>query len=125
MAYEGTLRIVPGLVAAGDLSAKQFHFARITATGVAANLVAGSMCDGVIQDDPDAINKACSVAFSGVSKVVAGAAVLKGARVMCSAAARAITATSTNIGMGTALEAAAADGDLIAVLLDTKGDTLP
>ncbi len=51
------------------------------------------------------------------------AAVAKGARVMATAAGLAITGTATNIGAGTALEAAAASGDLIAVLLDTKGDT--
>jgi hypothetical protein len=124
MAYEGTLRTIPGVVASADLSTKQFYFVNVSATGAAVNTTAGGMVDGVLQNKPDALNKAATVAFSGVSKVVAGAAIAKGARVASSAAGKAVTGVATNIGVGTALEAAAADGDLIAVLLDTKGDTL-
>lgn len=124
MAYEGNLQIIPGQVASADLSSHQFKFMDIGATGAALNTSAGAMCDGVLQNKPDALGKAASVAYSGVSKVVAGAAITAGARVMSSAAGKAVTATATNIGLGTALEAATADGDLIAVLLDTKGDTI-
>ena len=124
MAYEGTLSTVPGVVASADLSTHQFKFMTLSSTGAALNTTAGGMCDGVLQNKPNALGVAASVAFSGVSKVVAGAAVAKGARVMSNATGKAITGVATNIGVGRALEAAAADGDLIAVLLDTKGDTL-
>jgi hypothetical protein len=124
MAFEGNLKTIPGVVASADLSASQFLFMNISSTGAALNTTAGAMVDGVLQNKPDALNKPATVAYSGVSKVIAGAAVAKGARVMSNTAGKAITGTATNIGVGRALEAASADGDAIAVLLDTKGDTL-
>ena len=121
MAFEGNLRTIPGVVASADLSAHQFKFVNISATGAALITTAGGIVDGVLQDKPSALNRAASVAYSGVSKVMAGAAVTQGARVMSNATGKAITATATNNISGTALEAASADGNIIAVLLDTKG----
>jgi hypothetical protein len=122
MAYEGTQRTIPGVVASGDLSSDQYKFVNISATGAAVNTTLGGVVDGVLQDAPDAINRAATVAFSGVTKVVAGAAVVKGARVMSNATGLAITAATTGSHIkGTALEAAGASGDIIAILLDTQG----
>lgn len=121
MAYEGTLSCVPGLVASGNLSAHQFKFVTIGASGAALNTTVGGIVDGVLQDKPTAAGEATQVAFSGVSKVVAGALVNKGAEVMSDANGKAVTATTGINVAGRALEAAGADGELIAVLLNTRG----
>jgi len=121
VAYEGNLDVIPGVVASGDLSAHQFKFMAIGASGAALNTTEGAIVDGVLQNKPDAADKAASVASRGVSKVMAGAAVTKGALVMSSTTGKAITATTGKHAAGRALEAAGADGDLIAVSLDTTG----
>lgn len=121
MAYEGSLRTIPGQIASADLSAKQFYFVDIGASGAAVIGTEGIAADGVLQNKPAAAGRAATIASGGVSKVVAGAAITKGAHVMSSSAGKAITATSGKTILGTALEAAGADGDIIAVNLDIDG----
>lgn len=121
MAYEGNLDCIPGIVASGDLSADQFKFMTITATGAALNTTAGGICDGVLQDKPTALGHAASVGSRGVSKVMAGAAVAAGVLVASDANGKAVLATTGQAVQGRSLEAAGADGDLIAVSLDTSG----
>jgi hypothetical protein len=121
MAYEGVLVAISGAEASADLSTHQFKFVTMTSTGAALNTVAKGLIDGVLQDKPNALAQPANVAFSGVSKVVAGAIVAKGALVMSDATGKAVTATSTGYICGRALEASGADGDFISVLLDTKG----
>ena len=103
----------------GDLSGSQFLFVQFAAAGVTV-AGAGAPVDGVLQGQPIA-DQSASVLVSGVSKMVAGAAVLKGAEVMSSAAGKAITATAGNNIVGRALEAATADDDIIAVLISKQG----
>ncbi len=57
------------------------------------------------------------VQVDGVARVEAGAAVTLGALVMADSVGRAIDATATNRPLGIALEAAAAAGVIISVLL--------
>lgn len=94
MAYEAGLRIIAGLVAAGDLSSDQFKFVRLTASNVALNSINGGLVDGVLQDKPEAAGRACSVASGGVTKVKAGAAFAKGAQLMSNSLGLAVTAAS-------------------------------
>lgn len=107
------------LEAAADLSAKQHHLlavdssSQVDSAGVGASVVA----IGVLQNKPNAQGIAASIHQTGISKVVAGAAVAAGALVTTNAAGRAITATTGDFVSGTALEAAANDGEVIAVLL--------
>jgi len=61
---------------------------------------------------------AVSVAVSGVANAEAGAAVQEGVAVMATTAGKVITCTSGNVALGLALEDAAADGDMISVLID-------
>lgn len=76
---------------------------------------------GVCQEEitaGDATNgRVADVRLMGVSLVEAGAAVTQYDEVMTSAAGKAIAATATNAIVGVALDAAGADGDLIAVFL--------
>lgn len=107
-------------VAAADLSAKQFFAVKFGASGVALCSVAGEQCDGFLQNKPEA-GVAASVAVTGKSKGVAGAAITKGARVTVTAAGKIVTATAGDYVLGVALEAAGADGDIIGVLINRTG----
>lgn len=104
--------------AAADLSAGQYRFVELTAAQTVN--VCGAITDiaiGVLQNDPDAAGKPAVVALSGTTKVVAGAAIAAGARVAPTAAGKAQTAASTQYPRAIALDAAAADGDVIEVFL--------
>ncbi len=113
---------IPGfsfsLDAAGDLSAEQHTFMLCDANGRAAQAGAGVDVVGALQNDPSALGEAANIMATGISKVVAGAAVAAGAQVMSDSTGRAITATGTGAFVaGVALEAAANADEIIAVLL--------
>ncbi len=94
MAWEGDRKIVPNQAASADLSSYQYTFVKIGSAGVVNNTVNGDLCDGVLQDAPAAAGRSASVCYEGVSKVKAGAAVLKGADVMSNTVGKAITAVT-------------------------------
>jgi len=94
MAYEN-VEIIPSMEAGEDLSAAQHRFGIINAAGqVVRNTTVGEDCDGVIQDDPDTIGYSVALGNQGISKVVAGAVVALGDKVMSDAVGRAITVVS-------------------------------
>lgn len=104
--------------AAGDLSAKQYHLVELTAAQtVSACDAITDVAIGVLQNDPNAAGQPAEVAILGTAKVVAGAAIAAGARVAPTAAGKAQTAVATQYPCGIALDAAAADGDVIEILL--------
>lgn len=109
-------------LAENDLSSDQYRFVTL---GTNANEVdaagASDMIVGVLQNTPEA-GEAASVRFGGTSKVEATGAISKGDRVTADADGKA-TATTTDGAEygGIALEAAAADGDIIEVLLIPGG----
>ena len=107
-------------VAAADLSTHQFKCVNFSATGVALGASLGAHCDGILQNNPKA-GVPCTVAIHGKSKVVAAAAILKGAEVTVDAAGKVVTALTTNFILGVAMEAAAADGEVISVLMTRPG----
>lgn len=117
-------QVAIGLEAAGDISVNQFQVVRVVsnnAVNVASqNSVMRAL--GVLQDTPSAAGRACRVAIDGESMVMAGAAIAAGVPISHNASGRAITATSGLCIIGYALEAAAADGDLIRMLL--RGPTI-
>jgi hypothetical protein len=116
MSYEIPGQVIP-LPASADLSAAQFLFVAMSATGIAL-AGAGDYAVGVLQDKPDALGRPGAVMVNGVTKVVAGAAVAVNAIVTSDAAGKAVTAgTTADEGMGIALEAAANADEIIAVLL--------
>jgi len=108
--------------AEADLSAKQYY---IMVLGTGANQVnaasaQGAASIGVLQNDPQA-GEAAMVRFLGTTKVVAGAAITKGARITTGATGKAEAAATGDYVIGRALEAAAADGDIIEIML-VQGD---
>lgn len=110
------------LKAAADLSTKQHLFMELSAaqTVNTCNAIT-DVAVGVLNNKPDAAGKAAEVDIAGTTKVVAGAAISAGARVAPMASGKAQTAVSTQFPRGIALEAAAADGDIIEILLIDGG----
>lgn len=115
MSFEYDVKSI-SLVANGDQSANQYRFVKLGTDGIALNTVAGGACTGVLQDKPTDGNVG-AVAYGGVSKMVAGAVVARGANVQSDASGRAIAAAAADFSQGEALEAATVAGDIIAVLL--------
>ena len=104
--------------ASEDLSAKQFYIVQMDSSGKME--VAESATDlllGVLQDKPESGQAGC-YRHQGTSKVVASAAIAIGDWVTTTNAGKAVaTTTDKDIVIGKALEAAAADGDIIEIQL--------
>lgn len=110
------------LVAAADLSAKQYYFVKVDTAGKAAVCGAGEKAIGVVQNAPTA-GVASTVMVLGVTQVVASAAIAYGANVASTATGTAVTAAGTAAVLGVALENATAAGDIIAVSLQSANQT--
>jgi hypothetical protein len=100
--------------AGADLSARQFTFVTLDNTGRIVNTAANAKADGVLLTNPT-LGKAGVVAVVGRVKVVADAAIAAGAEIQVGPNGRAITATSTNIRVGRAVEAASAQNQIITI----------
>lgn len=103
-----------------DLTAGQFRFVKYSAGAIVLSAAGTDQVAGVLNNKPNT-GEVCEIMTLGTSKMVAGAAVAKGAVVMSDAQGRAVTGTSTNYGQGIAMEAASAAGELIAVELRPFG----
>jgi hypothetical protein len=104
-----------------DLSAKQYFLVKATATGVDLNTTLNGPVLGVLTNDP-ASGKGASVQVLGQARVVAGGAFAIGDYVKSDGAGKAIKQTGEAAGtlvhvIGQALEAAAADGDQVEILI--------
>ncbi|MCP4603226.1 MAG: hypothetical protein GY847_22375 [Proteobacteria bacterium] len=125
MAWEGVRHIVPNQTASADLSSYQYTFVKIGSAGVVNNTVNGDLCEGVLQDAPAAAGRSASVCYAGVSKVKAGAAVLKGADVMSNTVGKAITAVTVATAATDVTTAAPwnfAAGDTAVIDVDNAGN---
>lgn len=106
--------------ASADLSANQFKFGSLNASGqIALTAGLGAIVTGVIENRPTAAGQATEVACDGIVKVISSGAITPGAEVASTAAGLAIAAVSTNFVFGTycGLVAAAAN-DIIPILVD-------
>jgi len=126
------------LVAAADLSAKQFYAVKVDSAGKAALCsAAGEFAIGILLNKPES-GKQAAVAYGGVTKAIAGGTITAGATVKVDSAgklvdaAEAVTNTSdagsttdpligSNV-VGVAL-AGAVSGDIFPVLLTMSGAT--
>lgn len=111
-----------------DLSTKQFYFVQVNSSGKAAVMAATSLAmhvtadgnrpDGVLYNDPDAADKAATVAVCGVVKVIAGGTVAANGLVTSDNTGKAIAWTTNTLLCGRHMgTASAASGDLIPVKL--------
>ena len=78
MAYEGPQITIPGLTASADLSAKQYHFVKISGAGtVTVCAAATDVPVGVLQNAPTS-GQAAEVCAMGVTKVSSDEALTAG-----------------------------------------------
>lgn len=114
----------PGLTesfdSAADLTGKEYFLAVVDSSAQADLAGAGENAVGTIQEGKVA-GKHSTLMLSGITKVVAGAAVAAGAKVMSNAAGKGITATSTNHVVGVALTAAGAEDEVFAMHIGREG----
>lgn len=124
------------LLAAADLSAKQFHFVKVDSNGKAAVAGLGEAAIGVLQNNPGD-GQAATIRISGKSKVVADAAITAGALLKSSADGQAATATASTVNtsdagaasdplvgshvIGVATSTAAAAAEVIDMLITHAG----
>lgn len=121
MATSRTLFDISALAAA-DYSAAQYYAVKLTSEGPPPTATkcatAGEQAHGILQDDPAAANRGCTVRVLGTSKAVAGAAITFMAQVTVDSSGRVVAADTNNDGvLGYALRAASTAGDVIEVLL--------
>ena len=116
MAYEVGNQAI-SVPASADLSAAQFLFGTIGATGVAVT-GAGAAADGVIGDKPAAAGRPCALYTTPgmVVKVMCGAAVSNGDLLEVDASGKAKTQAAGKI-VAKALAAGSGDGAIIPALL--------
>lgn len=110
---------VPGLPGSADPNTgKMYRFVKVTGDKQVGLCTAGTDASvGVLQNKPQNVGMAATVAIFGVSFVVAGAAVAAGAEVTADSSGRAVATTSGDTTAGVALAAASAAGELIPVLI--------
>lgn len=123
-AFEYELHCLPGTQSGADLTGKQYHFVRFDNNGnVVACDGAGQFSLGVLQDIPKAAGRTCSVAYGGVTKCVAGAAIGRGALVATNATGRAVVSAGGAHTVGYALTPAGANGEQFSLVITNAGAT--
>jgi hypothetical protein len=123
MAYEiSNYSVKVTLVAAADLSTKQYHFVKLNASGQAA--VVTAITDrpiGVLQNAPTSGQEA-EVLVVGGTKLVASEAITEGAVISTSSTGRAdsiaVGTATTQFILGTALTEIAADGEILTAVVN-------
>ena len=108
--------------AAEDLSEARYRFVTQNTTGGIERLeTAGGKALGVLQS-PTESGEAAEVMLTGVTKMVAGAAIATTGEVTTDTQGRAVLASTAGHSInGIALETASAAGEVIAVLLGYRG----
>lgn len=119
----GAQDMIPGFKSNSDystLGAVRYVFVEATAARQAQRLATTPQSTnilGVMQNAPG-VGEAMSIAYAGLSKVVAGAAISANAIISTASGGRAVAAANSgDIQCGRALEAAGAAGDVISALL--------
>jgi len=116
MSFDQKLSVI-SVTANGDQSSNMNKFVAMGSSGFALQDTAGGACLGVLLDKPAATGRAGKIATSGICKVIAAAAITKGAKVQSNASGLAITAAYSGYIQGEAMEAATAANDVIAIRL--------
>lgn len=122
MAFESGWHWDETFQAGADLSTKQHLFVKGNGTTAGSVVVCSSQGEdavGVLQNNP-ASTRDATVRLAGFTKVIAGEAIDAWAQVTVGADARAEVALTGDKIVGTAITAAADDGDIITVWLRTE-----
>jgi hypothetical protein len=107
-----------GASAEGIFYGQQFRFVDVTGAGTCGMPTASGRQVGVCQNKPrPGSGDPATIMNSGISMVMASAAITAGADVTTDGTGQAVTAVATNLVSGVALEAASGAGIIIAVLL--------
>lgn len=119
-AFGGTFIGIPGMVATGDLSAKQFYVVCASSTAGAVKVATTKATDlilGVLQNDPTS-GQAAEIACAGVCMAASEASVTFGAKLTCSTTGRVtlVNADKDEV-VGVALRASVSAGDVIPIML--------
>jgi hypothetical protein len=116
MSFQNPSHHTLSLVAAADLSAKQFCGVTVNSSGQAAVADTDDQIVGILQNKPGS-GQAATVAYGGVSKAICGGSITAGARVTTNASGQIVAAsTAGDSVVGIALQTGAS-GDVIAVLI--------
>lgn len=107
--------------AGSDLSAGQFKFVALAADGQVDLCGDGAQAIGVLYNQPSAAGQAATVVMTGKVIVEAGGSVTAGDEVACDADGNCVTAATSDIIMGYALEDAV-DGQVFAIELIQGGN---
>ena len=108
------------MLAGADLSAVQYHIMRDLASNRQTNIASletNTNVIGVLQNKPAATNRGATIAYAGMSKVVAGGVVTMGDLVTTNSSGRGATAGSGDMVVGRALQTSANDGEVITCVL--------
>ncbi len=119
MAYQNQKILEGSQIADADYRLKQFYGVKVSATGIVL-AGDGEAAVGFLQNKPN-ITEQCEIAYAGPVKAIAGAVFARGIELACNAAGKVITAVAGKKVIGTALEAAAADGDVVTILITRNG----
>ena len=98
----------------------QFRFVTLAADGQIDHTGAGARADGVALAASTNANEVLAVAYDGRVMVSAGGTIARGAAVASNATGQAVTATTGNIILGTATEAASS-GQIITIEIRRDG----
>lgn len=104
--------------AAADLSAKRYHIMRLSAAQTVnqASLATDSGICGVLQNEPQS-GETATIAYEGITKVVAGGSVTVNAFITSNSSGRATAVGSGGMAIGRALQAAGNDGEVITAVI--------
>lgn len=107
--------------AAGDLSASQYKFVKLTGATPVAVAAATDPGIGVLENKPTAAGQPATVMISGVAKVKASVAFAAGVKVYLAADGRVTNVQAANQVVGVAETASTGADSVVAVLLKPLG----
>lgn len=112
-----TQDILPGLSlnASADLRTHTQKFVVVSGVRTVNVAGAGVAAIGVLENAPNT-GEAATVTYKGICKVICGAAVTAGAKVMSNASGLAITATATNHVVGIAVSTTANANEILEII---------
>lgn len=106
--------------AGADLSDFQYRAMVKDSSGQVSAPSAGARADGILQNAPDTQGQAASVAILGRSKAEAGAAFDADVQLTPGTNGKLVELGTGEVGLATSIDAATADGDVVAVILNPQ-----